>query len=62
MTDNYETLVEKVLREVGPILRELVKAMRDYEMDVDEPSPERHRAMMARAEALLGHLPEEAKQ
>lgn len=34
-------------------LQELVKAMRDYEMDVDEPAPYKHREMMRRAEALL---------
>ncbi|MHB9331900.1 hypothetical protein ACP3S7_30890 [Phytobacter ursingii] len=34
-------------------LQELVKAMRDYEMDVGEPAPYKHRAMMKRAEALL---------
>lgn len=34
-------------------LQELVKAMRDYDMDVDEPAPYKHREMMRRAEALL---------
>lgn len=34
-------------------LQELVKAMRDYEMYVDEPAPYKHREMMRRAEALL---------
>lgn len=34
-------------------LQELVKAMRDYEMDVGEPAPYKHREMMRRAEALL---------
>lgn len=36
-----------------PVLREMVQAMRDYEMDVDEPPPHQHRAMMERAERLL---------
>lgn len=35
-----------------PVLRELVQAMRDYEMDAGD-SPQKHRAMMDRAEALL---------
>ncbi|MBS6740793.1 MAG: hypothetical protein KH310_22305 [Enterobacteriaceae bacterium] len=34
-------------------LQELVKAMRDYEMDVEEPAPYKHREMMRRAEVLL---------
>lgn len=34
-------------------LREMVAAMRQYEMDVDERAPEKHRAMMRRADALL---------
>ena len=34
-------------------LQELLKAMRDYEMDVGEPAPYKHREMMRRAEALL---------
>lgn len=36
-----------------PVLRELVQAMRDYEMDAEGDSPQKHRAMMDRAEALL---------
>gem|GEM_PF-5523079 len=35
-------------------MRELVKAMRDYEMDVGEPAPYKHRKMIRRAELLLG--------
>lgn len=34
-------------------LCEVVQAMRDYEMDVDEPAPARHRALMVRALAYL---------
>lgn len=34
-------------------LKEMVQAMRDYEMDVGEPAPGKHRAMMDRAETLL---------
>lgn len=39
--------------ELRSSLQELVKAMRDYEMDVGEPAPYKHREMMRRAEALL---------
>jgi hypothetical protein len=34
-------------------LCEVVQAMRDYEMDVEGPAPEQHRALMARALAYL---------
>lgn len=34
-------------------LQEMVDAMRQYEMDVDEDAPHKHRAMMRRAEELL---------
>lgn len=34
-------------------LAEMVRAMHDYEMDVDEDAPYKHKAMMDRAHALL---------
>ena len=34
-------------------LRELIQAMRRYEMDVDESPPYEHREMIRRAEELL---------
>lgn len=36
-------------------LQEMVDAMRQYEMDVDEDAPHKHRAMMRRAEELLAN-------
>ena len=48
-------------RDWQPVLRELVQAMRDYEMDVDDSPPQKHRDMMERAEQLLaGHGGERA--
>lgn len=35
------------------VMQELVSAMREYEMDVGEPAPYKHRKMMRRAEAIL---------
>ena len=35
------------------VLQEMVSAMYDYQMDVEEPPPYRHRAMMDRANDLL---------
>lgn len=35
------------------LLRELAQVMADYEMEVDEPPPYRHRELMRRARALL---------
>ena len=48
-------LAGKVLVEVEflEVMRELVSAMRKYEMDVDEPAPFKHRNMVRRAEAML---------
>lgn len=43
-------------------LMEMVQAMRSYEMDVDEPAPHKHRAMMDRAEALLAAAPPYSQQ
>lgn len=43
-------------------LTEMVQAMRSYEMDVDEPAPHKHRAMMDRAEALLAAAPPYSQQ
>lgn len=40
-------------RDAIAVLREMVAAMRDYEMEVDEPAPYKHRAMMERADAML---------
>jgi hypothetical protein len=37
-------------------LRELVKAMRKYEMDTDESPPFHHRTLMAKAESALAKL------
>ena len=34
-------------------LRELLQAMQDYQMDVDDDPPRRHRAMMEKARAVL---------
>ena len=45
-----KVLVEAEFLEV---MRELVSAMRKYEMDVDEPAPFKHRNMVRRAEAML---------
>lgn len=36
-------------------LQEMVDAMRQYEMDIDEDAPHKHRAMMRRAEELLAN-------
>ena len=37
-------------------LREVVQAMRDYEMDVDIDAPNTHRAMMQRAKLALSRV------
>ena len=39
-------------------LQEMVQAMHDYEMSVDEDAPYKHRAMMDRAHALLSATPQ----
>ncbi len=39
-------------------LQEMVQAMHDYEMSVDEAAPYKHRAMMDRAHALLSATPQ----
>jgi len=39
-------------------LQEMVQAMHDYEMSVDEDAPYKHRAMMDRAYALLSTTPQ----
>jgi hypothetical protein len=39
-------------------LTEMVQAMHDYEMSVDEDAPYKHRAMMDRAHALLSATPQ----
>lgn len=39
-------------------LAEMVQAMHDYEMSVDEGAPYKHRAMMDRAHALLSSTPQ----
>ena len=39
------------------MVRELIDAMRAYEMDIDEPPPMKHRDMISRAEMLLGEAP-----
>ena len=39
-------------------LAEMVQAMHDYEMSVDEDAPYKHRAMMDRAHALLSTTPQ----
>ncbi len=41
------------LAEAQGIIRELVAAFREYEMDVDTTPPQKHKAMMARAEKGL---------
>lgn len=41
-------------KEMMLLLREMVKAMKAYRMDVDEPAPYVHRQMMNRAYTLLG--------
>lgn len=38
-------------------MKDMVDAMRLYEMDVDGPAPEKHRAMMNRAKKLLATHP-----
>lgn len=52
-----EALANATLMAAAPDLlescRELVQAMRDYEMEVDGDKPEKHRRMMRRASAAI---------
>lgn len=43
----------KVVDALARSCRELVQAMRDYEMDVDIDQPRKHREMMKRAQAAI---------
>ncbi len=59
---NAAPQVTSVPEEWRSSMRELVKAMRDYEMDVDEPAPYKHRKMIRRAELLLAAPAVQAEQ
>jgi uncharacterized protein (DUF3084 family) len=45
--------LERELAEARESLKELVQAMHDYQMDVDDPPPYKHVAMMERAYTAL---------
>ena len=45
--------LEAEIARLRKALEELIKAMNDYEMEVDEPAPYKHREMMKRAKAAL---------
>lgn len=62
--DNYASAVPLYTAPPAPVsvpdqwnksLQEMVDAMRQYEMDIDEDAPHKHRAMMRRAEELLAN-------
>ncbi len=44
---------DKTIADRAAIIRELLSAMRDYEMHVDCDPPSRHREMMQRAEVII---------
>jgi len=55
------TPAQAVSDDTVSLIRELMTAMRSYEMDVDEPAPPKHRDMIERAERFLNATPTPAQ-
>ena len=57
----YGERLEEVIRqrdELAAALLELLKAMRDYEIDINDEPPYKHIKMMKRARQALAELPD----